>query len=57
MSETTASLRRKVERAGELQSVVRTMKAMAASSSGQYEKSVRALTDYACAVELGLGGR
>ena len=43
MSDTTASLRRKIGSAGDLQSVVRTMKAMAASSIGQYEKSVRAL--------------
>lgn len=55
MSDTTASLRRKIDSAGDLQSVVRTMKAMAASSIGQYEKSVRALTDYAATVELGLG--
>lgn len=55
MSDTTASLRRKIDSAGDLQSVVRTMKAMAASSIGQYEKSVRALTDYSCTVELGLG--
>lgn len=55
MSETTASLRRKIASAGELQSVVRTMKAMAASSIGQYERSVRALADYARTVELGLG--
>ncbi|MDD2459367.1 MAG: F0F1 ATP synthase subunit gamma, partial [Eubacteriales bacterium] len=55
MSDTTASLRRKIDSAGELQSVVRTMKAMAASSIGQYEKSVRALADYAATVELGLG--
>ncbi len=41
--------------AGELESVVRTMKALAASSIGQYEKSVRALGDYYRAVELGLG--
>jgi F-type H+-transporting ATPase subunit gamma len=54
MSETTASLRRKIRGAGDLQSVVRTMKAVAASSIGQYEKSVRALTDYYRAVELGL---
>jgi F-type H+-transporting ATPase subunit gamma len=31
------------------------MKALAASSIGQYEKSVRALADYYRAVELGLG--
>ena len=46
MSETTASLRRKISGAVDLQSVVRTMKAVAASSIGQYEKSVRALADY-----------
>jgi F-type H+-transporting ATPase subunit gamma len=55
MSDTTASLRRKISRAGDLQSVVRTMKAVAASSIGQYEKSVRALADYYRTVELGLG--
>ena len=54
MSDTTASLRRKISSAGDLQSVVRTMKALAASSIGQYEKSVRALGDYFRAVELGL---
>lgn len=55
MSDTTASLRRKIQGAGDLQSVVRTMKALAASSIGQYEKSVRALGDYYRTVELGLG--
>ena len=55
MSDTTASLRRKISGAGDLQSVVRTMKAVAASSIGQYEKSVRALADYYRTVELGLG--
>lgn len=54
MSDTTASLRRKIRSAGDLQSVVRTMKAMAAASIGQYEQSVRALGDYYRAVELGL---
>lgn len=54
MSDTTASLRRKIDSAGDLQSVVRTMKALAASSIGQYEKSVLALTDYYRTVELGL---
>ncbi|MBN1852219.1 MAG: F0F1 ATP synthase subunit gamma [Pirellulales bacterium] len=54
MSDTTASLRRKIGSAGDLQSVVRTMKALAASSIGQYEKSVRALADYYRTVELGL---
>ena len=55
MSNTAASLRRKISGAGDLQSVVRTMKALAASSVGQYEKSVHALGDYYRTVELGLG--
>jgi F-type H+-transporting ATPase subunit gamma len=55
MSDTTASLRRKIGGAADLQSVVRTMKVVAASSIGQYEKSVSALTDYYRTVELGLG--
>jgi F-type H+-transporting ATPase subunit gamma len=54
MSDTTASLRRKISSAGDLQSVVRSMKALAASSIGQYEQSVRALADYYRTVELGL---
>src|SRR5271168_3903742 len=54
MSDTTESIRRKISSAGDLQSVVRTMKALAASSIGQYEKSVRALADYYRTVELGL---
>jgi F-type H+-transporting ATPase subunit gamma len=54
MSNSTASLRRKISRAGDLQSVVRTMKGLAASSIGQYEQSVQALADYARTVELGL---
>jgi len=55
MSDSTSSLRRKIRGAGDLQSVVRTMKAVAASSIGQYEKSVQALADYYRTVELGLG--
>jgi F-type H+-transporting ATPase subunit gamma len=55
MSDTTANLHRKIASAGNLQSVVRTMKALAASSIGQYEQSVRALGDYYRTVELGLG--
>ena len=54
MSESAASLRRKITSAGDLQSVVRTMKALAGSSIGQYEQSVRALADYYRTVELGL---
>jgi len=55
MSDTTTSLLRKIRSAGDLQSVVRTMKALAASSIGQYEKSVSALGDYNHTLELGLG--
>lgn len=54
MSDTLASLRRKIESAGDLQSVVRTMKALAASNIGQYERSLRSLSDYYRTVELGL---
>lgn len=54
MSNTTVSLRRKIDSAGDLQSVVRTMKALAASSIGQYEQSVQSLGDYNRTVELGL---
>jgi len=54
VSNTTESLRQKIESAGDLQSVVRTMKALAASSIGQYEKSVKSLGDYYRTVELGL---
>lgn len=55
MTETTQSLSTKIDRAKDLQSVVRTMKALAASNIGQYEKSVSALSDYYHTVELGLG--
>lgn len=54
MSDTAESLRRKISSAGDLQSVVRSMKALAASSIGQYEQSVSALADYYRIVELGL---
>jgi len=55
VTDTAASLRRKIESAGDLRSVVRTMKALAAASIGQYERSVRALVDYTRAVDMGLG--
>jgi F-type H+-transporting ATPase subunit gamma len=54
VSDTLTGLQRKRAGARDLQSVVRTMKAIAASSIGQYEKSVAALTDYSDTVELGL---
>lgn len=52
---TTTALRRQIGSAGDLKTVVRTMKASAASAIGQYERSVAALADYARTVELGLG--
>jgi F-type H+-transporting ATPase subunit gamma len=54
MSDTLASLRHKIGGAEDLKSVVRSMKALAASSIGQYEKSMLALADYDRTVELGL---
>jgi F-type H+-transporting ATPase subunit gamma len=54
MSDTLVSLRRKIGGAGDLESVVRSMKALAAASIGQYEKSVLSLADYYRTVELGL---
>jgi F-type H+-transporting ATPase subunit gamma len=54
MSDTLASLRRKIDGAADLESVVRSMKALAAASIGQYEKSVLALADYYHNIELGL---
>ncbi len=55
MSDGLAALRRKITGAGDLHAVVRTMKALAASSIGDYERSVRALADYDRMVLLGLG--
>ena len=55
MADSTANLRRKIDSAADLQSVVRAMKAQAAASVGQYATSVAALGDYARTVELGLG--
>ena len=54
MSDTAASLRHQIASATELESVVRTMKAMAASSIGQYENAARSLDDYYRTVQLGL---
>jgi F-type H+-transporting ATPase subunit gamma len=55
MSDTFASLRRKISGAGDLMSIVHTMKAIAATSIGQYENSMQALVEYASCVELSLG--
>lgn len=55
MASSLNALRRQIKSAGDLKSVVRTMKASAASAIGQYDNSVAALADYARTVELGLG--
>ena len=54
MSDTLESLRRKISGANDLESVVRTMKVLAASNILQYERAVSALGDYYRTVELGL---
>lgn len=54
MTTSTLALRHQIETARDLQSVVRTMKAVSASSIGQYEASVHALDDYVRTVTLGL---
>ncbi|HEY6926086.1 MAG TPA: F0F1 ATP synthase subunit gamma [Steroidobacteraceae bacterium] len=54
MTDTLAGLRHKLTSAHKLGSVVRAMKAVAATSIVQYEAAVTALADYARCVELGL---
>lgn len=54
MTDSLESMRRKIDGAVELESVVRTMKALAASSITQYERAVLSLDDYYRTVELGL---
>ncbi len=54
MSGATQALERQIAGANDLQSVVRSMKALAASSIGQYEKAVLSLEDYYRTVKLGL---
>lgn len=53
-SKTTVSLQQKINSAEDLHGVVRTMKAVAASSVGQYENAVESLDDYYRTVQLGL---
>lgn len=52
--DTLESLRRKLNGAEDLKSVVRTMKAVAASNIGQYELAVSSLGDYYRTVTLGI---
>jgi F-type H+-transporting ATPase subunit gamma len=52
--QTTESLKRTIKSAQDLQSVVRTMKALAAVSIRQYQRAVESLADYTRTVEMGL---
>ena len=54
MKDTIEDLRKKIGSAGELGSVVRTMKALAASSITQYQRAVQSLSSYYRTVEWGL---
>jgi F-type H+-transporting ATPase subunit gamma len=54
MTDSIASLRHKITSAQDLESVVRSMKTIASSSIGQYEKAVHSLDDYYRNVQLGL---
>jgi len=54
MGESSSSVQHKIDSAGDLKSVVRTMKAMAAANINQYENAVTALDDYFHTVQLGL---
>lgn len=51
---TLEALKRKIDTAKDLQSVVKTMKAMAAVSIRQYEKAVASLTEYNRTLEMGI---
>ncbi|MDD3249044.1 MAG: F0F1 ATP synthase subunit gamma [Smithella sp.] len=52
--QTTESLKRRIKSAGDLLSVVKTMKALAAVSIRQYQRAVDSLRDYNRTVEMGL---
>ena len=51
---TIEELKHKIATASDLQSVVKTMKALAAVSIRQYEKAVESLSEYDRTLELGL---
>ncbi|GGW41176.1 F0F1 ATP synthase subunit gamma [Arenibacter certesii] len=54
MSDTLISIQRRKKSAGDLASVVRTMKAMATSNITQYEMAVQSLQEYYRTISLGL---
>ena len=51
---TAEALKRKIQSADDLLSVVKTMKALAAVSIRQYQRAVESLSDYNRTVEMGL---
>ena len=51
--ETLEGLRRKIRAAEDLQSVVKTMKSLAAVNIRQYDQAVRSLAQYSRTIELG----
>ena len=55
MTETLNSLQHKMASAGDLQTVVRAMKAMAAANISQYEQAVTALANYDNTLTQALG--
>ena len=54
MSDTLINLKRRTQSAGDLGSVVRTMKAVATTNITQYERAVQSLQDYAHTISLGI---
>ena len=52
--ESIEEIRRRIKNAGDLHSIVRTMRALAMTSIRQYERAVESLTDYYRTTELGL---
>jgi F-type H+-transporting ATPase subunit gamma len=52
--QTGEAIKRQLETAGDLRSIVRTMKALAAVSIRQYEEALASLAEYARSVDLGL---
>lgn len=54
MSDTLINLQRRKQSAGDMASVVRTMKAMASSNITQYETAVKSLQDYYHTISLGI---
>ncbi len=53
--QTLAQLKRRIDSTGDLHSVVRTMKSLAAVNIHQYEEASRSLVDYAHTIEMALG--